>query len=175
MRVLALLIVAVILSGTCVASTGQRRRISPHETTTAAIDGAEIAVAYGRPSMRGRIIMGGLVPYDHVWATGADEATTLTTTRALKMGGFTLPAGRYTLWTLPSPDRWKLIVNKQTGQWHTQYHESQDLVRLDMDRRQLAAPVEQLTISIDKDRDDLGGVLRIAWETTEVSIPFTVE
>ncbi len=152
--------------------TAEGRRASPHETTSAHIDGALITVSYGRPYMRGRTIMGGLVPYDRVWATGADEATTLTTTRAIRIGEVTFGQGRYSLWTLPSAGTWKLIVNRQTGQWHTQYDERQDMARIDLEKRSLDKPVEQLTIAIEKAKH--GGVLSIAWERTEVSVPFTV-
>ncbi|MGE5244366.1 MAG: DUF2911 domain-containing protein [Betaproteobacteria bacterium] len=172
MRTAAFALVVSIAMAGCAAAQG--RRASPHETTSATIDGARITISYGRPYRRGRTIMGGLVPYGRVWATGADEATTISTTKTLRIGGVDLPAGNYSLWTLPSPDRWKLIVNRQTGQWHTQYDRLQDLARLDMTKRQLARPVDQLTISIGKGSTG-GGVLTIAWETTEVSIPFAVE
>ena len=84
------------------------------------------------PSMRGRKIMGGLVPYDKVWRTGANAATTLKTTAALDFGGTLVPAGTYTLYTLPGEKGWKLIINKQTGQWGTQYDQAQDLARVDL-------------------------------------------
>src|SRR6187399_1420151 len=98
---------------------------SPHETTKATIDGAAISVTYGRPSVRGRKIMGALVPYGTVWRTGADEATTLTTDKAIQIGGTSVPAGTYTLYTLPGESAWQLIVNKQTGQWGTEYDQKQ--------------------------------------------------
>ena len=79
--------------------------------------------------MRGRKIMGGLVPYGKVWRTGANPATTLITKANLKIGTLDVPAGTYTIYTLPNEDQWLLIVNKQTGQWGTVYHEDQDLGR----------------------------------------------
>jgi hypothetical protein len=146
---------------------------SPHETAKATVGGATISVEYGRPYMRGRKIMGGLVPYGQVWRTGADAATTLTTSKALAIGGATVPAGKVTLYTLPAEAGWKLIINKQTGQWGTEYDQAQDLARVDLTKKALSAPVDQLTIAIEPAGD--GGVLKISWETTELSVPFTVK
>ncbi|HYR08943.1 MAG TPA: DUF2911 domain-containing protein, partial [Longimicrobium sp.] len=92
---------------------------SPRDTTEARVADARIYVDYGRPSMRGRPIMGALVPYGQVWRTGANEATTLVTDRALRVGGTDVPAGTYTLYTLPGESAWQLIINRQTGQWGT--------------------------------------------------------
>src|SRR5579875_514479 len=92
---------------------GQGNRPSPPGTADVTLKGSQITITYGRPSVRGRKIMGGLVPYGQVWRTGANEATTLTTPIPLNIGGANIPAGKYTLWTLPSEGVWKLIVNKQ--------------------------------------------------------------
>jgi len=147
---------------------------SPHETTKATIEGATITVEYGRPSVRGRKIMGELVPYGKVWRTGADEATTLTTDKDLQIGGTSVPAGKYTVYTLPGQNDWQLIVNKQTGQWGTEYDQKQDLGSIPLKKAATAGPVEQLTISIDKNPAG-GGVLKIAWENTELTAPLTVK
>src|SRR5215212_3069961 len=141
--------------------------------TLTAIDGATITVEYGRPSMKGRKVMGELVPFGKVWRTGADEATTLTTDKELQIGGTIVPAGKYTLYTLPDQTDWQLIVNKQTGQWGTEYDEKQDLGRVPLKKTATSAPVEQLTISVDKNPAG-GGMLRIAWENTELTAPVTV-
>jgi hypothetical protein len=159
------------------ASTGmsaQSDRKSPHETTKATVDGATITVEYGRPSVRGRKIMGELVPYGKVWRTGADEATTLTTSKDLQIGNLAVPAGKYTLYTLPGAEQWQLIINKQTGQWGTEYDQAQDLGRVPLKKTASSAPVEQLTISTDKNTP-AGGVLKISWENTELTAPFTVK
>jgi hypothetical protein len=105
-----------------------------------------------------------------VWRTGANEATTLTTEIDLNIGGATIPAGKYTLYTLPSETGWKLIINKQTGQWGTIYDEKQDLVRVDMKTSQLSDPVEQFTILLEPHGDALAQ-LSLQWETTQVSVP----
>lgn len=138
---------------------------SPHETVTANVGGAKVSIEYGRPYMRGRKIVGGLVPYGRVWRTGADAATTLTTDAPLVIGGAAVPAGKVTLYTLPGAQGWKLIINKQTGQWGTEYNEAQDLARVDLATKTLTAPVDQFTISI------ADGQLKLAWELTELSVP----
>ena len=152
---------------------GQEQRKSPHETVKATIDGATITVEYGRPSMKGRKVMGELVPFGKVWRTGADEATTFTTDKELQIGGTIVPAGKYTLFTLPGQTDWQLIVNKQTGQWGTEYDQKQDLGRVPLKKTPTSAPVEQLTISVDKNPAG-GGLLRIAWENTALTAPITV-
>jgi hypothetical protein len=152
---------------------GQEQRKSPHETVKATIDGATITVEYGRPSMKGRKVMGELVPFGKVWRTGADEATTLTTDKELQIGGTIVPAGKYTLYTLPGQTDWQLIVNKQTGQWGTEYDQKQDLGRVPLKKTATSAPVEQLTISVDKNPAG-GGLLRIAWENTALTAPISV-
>jgi len=171
--VLALLSSSLLAGGVLAAAP---QRASPHETIEGSIGPADLTIVYGRPYMRGRTIMGALVPYGRIWCPGADEATTLTTTRALNIGNLALDAGRYTLWMLPSADTWRLIVNKQTGQWHTQHDASQDLGRIDLEKRVLTTPVEQLTFAIEKDGGNTGaGAIVMRWEKTEVRAPVIVQ
>ncbi|OLD00914.1 MAG: hypothetical protein AUI99_08070, partial [Gemmatimonadetes bacterium 13_1_40CM_3_69_22] len=106
--------------------------LSPADSVRATLAGATLAVRYSRPSMRGRAIFGNVVPWNKVWRTGANEATVLETSADLVIAGTSLPAGKYSLWTVPSPDGWKLIVNNNTGQWGTQYDAKHDFARLDM-------------------------------------------
>lgn len=150
--------------------TAQGNRPSPPATAEVSLAGKQIVIKYSRPSMRGRKIMGGLVPYGQVWRTGANEATELTTPAALRIGSADVPAGKYTLWTLPSESGWKLIINKQTGQWGTEYDASQDLIRVDMHRTSLIQPVEEFLISWKKLNDKTADLV-IEWETTRVSVP----
>lgn len=145
------------------------KRPSPPGTTEATIKGKKVSISYSRPSMRGRKIMGDLVPYDKVWRTGANEATTLTTAADLDIGGAKVPAGTYTLYTLPSANAWKLIINKQTGQWGTDYDLAQDLARVDMKKTPIVVPVEQFTISLDQNSNDSADLV-MEWETTRVSV-----
>jgi DUF2911 family protein len=171
--------VAIGLIGALIAGSplhGQRysrSRLSPHETVTSVVEGAKITITYGRPSMRGRKIFGSLVPYGRVWMPGADEATIFQTSAPLQFGDFKLPAGSYSLYTLPSENRWTLIINKMTGQFHTYYPEQDDLAKIPMTIERLSAPVEQLTISALA-RSQGGGALRLEWETTRLSAPFAV-
>jgi len=145
------------------------KRPSPPGTTECTIKGKKVSISYSRPSMRGRKIMGDLVPYDQVWRTGANEATTLTTAADLDIGGAKVPAGTYTLYTLPSANAWKLIINKQTGQWGTDYNQGQDLARVDMKKTPITVPVEQFTISLDQKSNDSADLV-MEWETTRVSV-----
>jgi hypothetical protein len=153
---------------------------SPHETVNATIDGAKITVVYGRPytkdpnSGAARKIWGGLVPFGKVWRTGADEATLFTTDKDLTFGSTTVPAGTYSLFTLPDENGAKLIVNKQTGQWGTKYDEAQDVARIDLKKNALAAPADQFTITVEKN-DGSGGELKLAWENTSYSTLFSVK
>lgn len=161
----------VVAFVTCVmAAIGQESRISPHETIAVTLAGKQIVLAYGRPSIRDRKIMGGLVPYGQVWRTGADEATMLTTPVPMNIGGTEIPAGKYTLWTLPSAERWKLIVNKQTGQWGTDYDGGQDFARIDMQTSKLDHAVNKFTISWKKNGDRAADLV-LEWENTRVSVP----
>ena len=164
-----MLLAFAVAAGTFVARA-QESRISPHETADVTLGGKQISISYGRPSIRERKIMGGLVPYGKVWRTGADEATTLTTAVDLKIEGTELPAGKYTLWTLPSADGWKLIINKETGQWGTKYDGGQDLARVAMQKANLERPVNEFTISWKK-RDEHAADLILEWENTRVLVP----
>src|SRR6185436_15012100 len=105
---------------------------SPHETHEFTVDGATITITYGRPSMRNRKIFGALVPYNKVWMPGADDATIFRTTAPLQFGDAKVPAGSYSLYTMPSEKQWTLIINKRTGQFHTLYPAEDDLVKLPM-------------------------------------------
>jgi hypothetical protein len=145
--------------------------LSPPDSVKASVAGAALAVRYSRPSARGRVIFGNVVPWNQVWRTGANQATVLETSADLVVAGTALPAGKYSLWTIPSPGGWKLIVNKNTGQWGTEYDAKYDLARLDMKVEPLPQPVEQFTIAIDP--KDHGGVLKLEWERTRASVPLS--
>src|SRR5262249_52794031 len=114
LAVLTAAIATAVLPG---GAPAQQPRKSPHETVSPAVKGGTITITYGRPSIRGRKIMGGLVPYGEVWRTGADEATTLETGADLKIGSLDVPKGTYALFTLPAADGWQMIVNKTAKQW----------------------------------------------------------
>src|SRR5919112_2093554 len=156
---------AFIVGLAFVASAGvlaaQEKRASPHETVNATVDGAKISVTYGRPYLKGRKVGDQLAPYGKVWRTGADEATTLVTDKALMFGSTHVPPGTYTLYTLPNENGWQLIINKQTGQWGTEYSEAQDLGRIPMKVTKSPSATEQLTIAIND--TPAGGELKLSW------------
>lgn len=171
-------IALTVLAGLLVAGLGaildaQRQRASPHEKTQATIDGANVSIEYGRPYAKGRKIFGGLVPFGKVWRTGADEATTIVTDKALAFGSLAVPAGTYTLYTLPGEKEWMLIVSKKTGQWGASYPEGEDLGRVPMKVSATAAPVEQLTITLADTA--AGGELHVEWEGTRAVAAFAVK
>ena len=173
---LATLALAIALAAAAAvpAVAQQKPPLSPPGQAAVTIGAATITIDYARPSMRGRKIMGELVPYDKVWRTGANAATTLKTSAALEIGGAAVPAGTYTLYTLPGEKAWKLIINKQTGQWGTQYDQAQDLARVDLKVAATAAPVEQFTITL-AGTGGAAGLLTMEWENTTLSIPFTIK
>src|SRR5260221_13006638 len=125
----SLAVVTMILGGRGVA-TAQRSRVSPHESTAANVDGSAMSIEYGRPSTRGRVIFGRLVPYGDVWCPGADEATMLSTGRSLHIEPLAVPAGEYSLWILPTEGEWTLILNKEAHTFHTNYRGSRDFGRV---------------------------------------------
>jgi hypothetical protein len=141
---------------------------SPRDTARGSVQGATLAIEYGRPSKRGRVVWGTVVPYGEVWRLGANAATMFTTDRDLEIGGQLVPAGSYTLWLIPQRDGGTLIVNKQVRQWGTQYDEKQDLVRLGVQRARVPGALERFAITID------GGELRFAWDDAEYSVPVRV-
>ena len=170
------LVIGLFVVGIGVALDAQRQRASPHEAVTATVDGASVSIEYGRPYMKGRKIFGGpesLVPFGKVWRTGADEATTLTTDKGLTFGSVSVPAGKYTLFTIPGDKEWMLVINKQTGQWGTQYDQAQDAGRVAMKVQATSAPVEQFTIKIAD--TPAGGEMHFEWESTRAVATFVVK
>ncbi len=167
------IVIAGSLASLAPAQYGRRPVLSPPTSSSVTIGGKTIKIDYGAPSARGRKVMGGLVPYGEVWCTGANDQTSISTEADLDINGMKLPKGNYTLYTLPTEKEWKLIINKQTGQFHTEYHPDRDFGRVPMNVKTLSAPVETLKIDLRNDGGNKGTLL-IAWEKTEVSVPFTV-
>jgi hypothetical protein len=145
--------------------------LSTRDTLQVAAGGAALWIDYGRPAKRGRAIFGALVPWDVVWRTGANAATQFRTDHALQMNGTTVPAGFYTLWSIPTPTGMKLVINGQTGQWGTDHDAARDLYTIDMQVSTLAQPVERFTVSVDPGAK--GGVLHLDWDTRRASLSFT--
>ena len=156
------------------AGQGQQdksKRPSPPATATVDLGGgATITVDYSSPRVKGRKVFGGeLVPYGKVWRTGANEATTFVTSADITVGGKTVPAGSYTLFTIPNADKWTLVLSKKTGEWGTDYPgEDQDLARIDMKVSKLPGLSENFKISFDK--SGAGATLNLEWENTRASV-----
>jgi hypothetical protein len=160
-----------LLLVTAVAAVAQeaKKPLSPPAKAEATLDGKSVTVNYSAPSKRDRPIMGALVPYGQVWRTGANAATTLTTAADLMIGNLHVPAGKYTLYTIPGETEWTLIVSKQTGQWGSNnYDEKQDLGRVKMNVKKVKDPVETFKIGIDERS------LWLNWENTSASVPVMV-
>ena len=145
--------------------------LSARDTTRAQLGGDSLWVDYGRPMKRGREVFGNVVPWNAVWRTGANAATQFRTGTSLTIGGATVPAGLYTLWTLPTPGGWKFIINKQTGQWGTVYDAAQDLARVDMTIETLAEAMERFTIEIEAKGAD--ATMRLSWDRIRASVPIS--
>jgi hypothetical protein len=145
---------------------------SPPATASATLAGGTIDIKYNSPHMRGRKIMGGLVPFGKIWRTGANPATTVITSVPLKFGDLLVPAGTHTLYTLPSADTWQLIINNQTGQWGLTYNQDQDLGRVPMKAKPMSSPQEVMSISFEKTTAS-STELHIRWETTDRYVTIT--
>jgi len=167
------LVMVGVFAWTSYGQFGPSKYTSPPANVAATIAGKKITIDYYAPSMHGRKIMGGLVPFGEVWCTGANWATKITTEAPLQMGTLKLPAGSYSIWTVPNASEWTLIINKQTGQFHKDYDSSTDFGRTKMNLKTLPAPVETFKIELRSDGGNQG-TLALVWETTEASIPFTV-
>ena len=155
------------------AQGGGFRQLSVRDTVRARIGAATFTVDYGRPLARGRVLLGSVIPYDRVWRTGANAATQFTTSAPITLAGMPLPAGTYTLWTIPHARGVELIVNRQTGQWGTRYDAAHDLGRAPITAETLAAPVDQFTISIEAG-DGRRGMLAMAWGPFRWTAPIEV-
>ncbi len=155
-----------------VNSTGGK---SPHETTSAVIDGNRVTISYGRPYSKERKIWGGLVPWGKAWRMGADEATLLVTQLPITIGATVIPAGAYTLYMVPDETGTsKLAFGTKIGGWGVPVDEKNDLVRVDLAKEALAAPVDQYTMAVEKNPAG-GGVIKMKWENTQFSLAFTVK
>ena len=156
-----------------VARGGTMGQMSPPDTVRTNVAGANLAIAYSRPLKRGRAIFGNIVPWNQVWRTGANAATMFSTDKDLVFGSTVVPAGKYTLWTVPTPTGAKLIFNSETGQWGTDYHADKDFARVDLTARQVSPPAEQFVIGVVPQGS--GGLMSFTWDDRQYSAPFTVK
>jgi hypothetical protein len=163
----------ILLGNSAQAQQDKSKRPSPPANASCKFDdGKTVTVDYSSPRMKGRKIFGELIPYGKVWRAGANEATTFVTTSDLSVGGKTVPAGSYTIFTIPNAEQWTLIISKKTGEWGVPYPgEADDFARVDMKASKLPSPIENFTIAFDRD----GGacIMRLDWETTRALIAIT--
>ena len=175
--IVAYLSIFVLIGVVVYAQQDKSKRPSPPGTATATFtDGKKITIDYSRPKIndpktgKPRKIFGEVVPYNKEWRTGANEATSFVTDADIMVGSLHVPAGKYTLYSIPGESEWTIIINKQTGQWGTNYDEKQDLGRTKVKAGKTSAAVEQFTISFDKPNGKKTN-MNLEWENTKVSVP----
>jgi hypothetical protein len=149
--------------------------LSPKKTVSFKVDDLKLNVFYNRPSKRDRLVFGGLVPYNKVWRTGANEATTFETNKSLKIGNDSLPKGKYTLWTIPNDSSWRVIFNSKQYKWGVDetmqpMREAKfDVINADIPVEIIKQTVEQFTIAFDNSTDNLS--LTMAWDNVKIVVP----
>ncbi len=154
------------------------KRLSPKDSVEYRFNDLRLKVSYNRPYKKDRVIFGGLVPYGQVWRTGANEATTFTTNQDLRIMGFLVPKGEYTLWTVPRDSSWKVMINTKEYKWGVDenmkpmWDPNYDLLELDIPVEILDTVVEQFTIGFDSTTDDLK--LTMVWDKTKIAVPLTI-
>lgn len=150
-------------------------RLSPKDTVEFKLNDLKLEVFYNRPSKKEREIFGALVPFNEVWRTGANEATTFETNKNLEVQGGLLPAGKYTLWTVPKDSTWSVIFNSKQYPWGVDnemkplWDPNYDVLDIEVPIEKLGSTVEQFTIAFDNSTDNL--FLTMAWDDTKVSVP----
>src|SRR5438128_7978803 len=150
------MVLAVSIAAAAQMGGGGKQAAKPRPSPPASAqckfsDGKTITVDYSSPRVKGRKIFGDLVPYGEVWRTGANEATAFVSTAALSVEGKDVPAGSYTIFTVPAQDKWTLIMSKHTGEWGIPYkYESEELARVPMSVAKTSGPVENFTIAFDQ-------------------------
>lgn len=186
-RLTPLIVAAAVLLSMAPSQAQQRKRaastggVSPHETTSAVVDGCRVTITYGRPFTKDpktgepRKIWGGLVPWDKAWRTGSDEATLLITQKPLLFGDTEIPAGAYTLYTVPSESGTsKLAISKNLGAWGVPVNENNDLARVDLKKASAEKQTDQFTMAVAKNPGG-GGEIKLMWEDTQFTASFTVK
>ncbi len=170
MKIISYIAAGVVAVMMLSAQTGNRKvtqnKLSPPANTSMTLGDHKMTIEYNAPSARGRKVEGGLIPNGSVWRLGADSATTLTTDEDLMIGDLKVPKGVYTLYLLGGDNDWKLIVNKQTGQWGTEYNEAQDLGRTTMKVSKVPQAAETLQINLKSP-----GTLEVVWGNSKGTVP----
>ena len=172
LRPLTSIACSVLLTTACFAQMGEMKSEpakslpSPAAKASVQLNGKSVTIDYNAPSLRGRKMIGGHDPYGKVWRTGANPATTLKTATNLKIGTLDVPAGTYTIYSLPNAEKWLLIINKQTGQWGTEYEQKQDLGRTPLTSKTLSSPQEVMSISFEN-TSGASSELHIKWDKAD--------
>ena len=180
MRKSALLIVTMLFFAVAISASAQmnmaqdksKRPSPPASAECKFSDGKTVKIDYSSPRAKGRKIFGDLVPYGKVWRTGANESTTFVTDSPVVVGGQNVPAGSYTIFTVPEADKWTLVISKKTGEWGTDYPgQGEDLARIPMTVSKTPSPVENFTISFEQTGSKC--TLHMDWENTRASVDVT--
>lgn len=149
------------------------KKASPEQTITYQENGAKVSIFYCRPSKKGRVIFGELIPYGQWWRTGANEPTTIEMSKDLNFNGQTLKAGKYHLVTVPQANEWTIVFNSDIPFWGTQYDETKDVLRVKAPTEATSSTVEMFTITFEKPNGQ--DAIVFAWDQTKVTLPFTVQ
>lgn len=164
--IIIVVIVLIAIAGGFFAYTST---LSPEEKLSFNNNGLEVNVTYCQPSKKGRDVFGTLVPFGKVWRTGANAATIISFNKDVAVAGNPVSAGEYTLWTIPNESSWTIILNKETGQWGTNYDESEDLLRVEVPVEEVSSVIEKFTIKLEK--ADNGIDMDLSWDNTKVIVP----
>jgi hypothetical protein len=175
-RLLALLGLTLVTAASLTAQPAPAPKLafpapSPAATVKQRFGLTDVEVVYSRPSMRGRVIFGGLLAFGEVWRTGANTATKITFSTPVKFGGTEVPAGSYALYSIPGRTEWTVILNQVTGQWGAYtYDAKNDIARVTAAPASLPSPVETFTIGLDDLANESAATLSLTWENTRVSV-----
>ena len=174
-----LIVLTVIALGLLLYSTFVENiftsRLSPKDSVEFKLNDLKLKVSYNRPSKKGREIFGALVPFNKVWRTGANEATTFKTNKPLYIRGFEVPEGEYTIWTVPGDSIWQIMFNTKKYPWgvdeemRPMWDPNYDLLEIDVPVEKIDSVVEQFTISFDNSTDKLN--MTLAWDQTKIAVP----
>jgi hypothetical protein len=155
-------------------STTPKKVLSPHTSAMAMVGDAHVHVDYSSPSVRNRMVFGGLVGYNTVWQAGAHKATWIETNKALKIDGKVLPAGKYGFFVVPGKESWKVMFNSNWDQHgKDEYSEAEDILVTNVKLNKLEKTQESLVYHVKKKKENMG-VISLAWETSQIEIPFEV-
>ncbi|MFN7120338.1 MAG: DUF2911 domain-containing protein [Saprospiraceae bacterium] len=149
------------------------KKASPEQTITYNENGANVSIFYCRPSKKDRVIFGELVPYGEWWRTGANEPTTITTSKDLNFNGQVLKAGKYHIVTIPQANEWTIVFNSDIPFWGTQYDETKDVLRVKAPVETVNNVIEMFTITFENNNGQ--NAIVFAWDQTKVTLPFSVQ